>query len=310
MIHQSILELIGGTPLLHLPKISKKCGANIYAKMEMMQPTGSVKARTALNMILEAEKSGMLKKDSIIVEATSGNQGIALAMIGAVKGYKVKIVMPENMSIERKKIIQGYGAEIICTPAGSNIGEAIQTAKELTIKMAKEDERVFLPKQFDNANNPLAHSNFTALEILNQMEGRQIDGFTCGFGTGGTFTGVARVLKAKNPNTTFTIAEPENAAIIKGLTISHHNQQGIGDGFIPSIMDTKFIDDINIVTDGEAEDTARMLAREEGILCGVSSGTNVFSAMKMASKLNSNANIITLICDTGERYLSTTLFKD
>lgn len=303
----NILDAIGRTPLVCLGRISPDGGASIYAKVECLNPGGSIKTRTALGMIEAAERAGQLKADSIIVEVTSGNQGIAMAMIGAVKGYKVRIIMPENMSVERQKLIRAYGAEIVLTPAGASITEAIEGALAVAHRMAADDKRVFLPRQFENENNPAIHRSTTAQEILAQFDGT-IDAFVSGFGTGGTITGIGEILKAANPNMRVVVAEPDKAAILAGGDIGHHVQQGIGDGVIPPILNRDVIDDIVLVSDEDACAASRRLAREEGILSGVSSGTNICAALKVAAKLGPGKSIVTILPDTGERYLSTDLF--
>ncbi|MDR7866496.1 MAG: cysteine synthase A [Sporomusaceae bacterium] len=303
----TILDAVGKTPLVYLGRTSPAGGAKIYAKVECVNPGGSIKTRTALGMIEAAERAGQLKLDSVIVEVTSGNQGIAMAMIGAVKGYKVRIVMPENMSVERQKLIKAYGAEIILTPAGASITEAIESALAVAGEMAAKDSRVFLPRQFENVNNPDIHRRTTGQEILAQMTG-PVDAFVAGFGTGGTITGIGEVLKKAYPGVMIIAAEPDNAAILAGKPIGHHVQQGIGDGVIPPILNRDIIDDLVLVSDDEACETARRLAREEGILCGVSSGTNACAAIKIAQKLGPGKSVVTVLPDTGERYLSTCLF--
>lgn len=304
----NVLEVVGRTPLIYLRRTSPAGGAQIFAKLEAVNPGGSIKTRTAMGMIEAAEQSGLLKPDSVIVEVTSGNQGIAMAMIGAVKGYKVKIVMPENMSVERRKLIQAYGAEVILTPAGNDIGEAIETALGVAYELAARDSRVFMPKQFENPANPSIHRTTTAQEILEQLD-RPIDALIAGFGTGGTITGIGEVLKAAYPNMKVFAAEPENAAILAGGKIGHHVQQGIGDGLIPLIMNTAIVDDMVIVSDEDAIQAARHLACAEGLLCGVSSGTNVCAAIRVAEKLGPGKTVVTILPDTGERYLSTDLYK-
>ena len=303
----SILDVVGKTPLLYLKKISPVGGARIFAKVESLNPGGSIKTRTALAMVETAEREGRLQRDSILVEVTSGNQGIAMAMIGAVKGYKVRIIMPENMSVERQKLIKAYGAEIILTPAGSSIGEAIESALAVARKMAADDPRVFLPRQFENLANPEIHRQATGREILEQMN-EPVDAFVSGFGTGGTITGIGEVIKAKFPQAKIFVAEPDNAAILAGGVIGHHVQQGIGDGIIPPILNRNIIDEIILVSDECAMDAARDLAAKEGVLGGVSSGTNVCAAIRIAEKIGPGKNIVTILPDTGERYLSTGLF--
>ena len=304
----NVLEAVGRTPLVYLRRISPTGGAQIFGKLEAVNPGGSIKTRTAMGMIEAAEQAGLLKPDSVIVEVTSGNQGIAMAMIGAVKGYQVKIVMPENMSIERRKLIQAYGAEVILTPAGHDIGEAIDTALSVACELAAKDPRIFMPKQFENPANPAIHRSTTAQEILAQLD-RPIDALVAGFGTGGTITGIGEVLKEAFPNIRIYAAEPDNAAILAGGKIGHHVQQGIGDGLIPPIMNTGIVDDMVLVSDEDAINTSRRLARMEGLLCGVSSGTNVCASIRVAEKLGPGKTIVTILPDTGERYLSTELYK-
>lgn len=282
---KSILESIGQTPLVELQRLGKEEGCRIFGKVESFNPSGSIKARTALRMIEEAEKSGALKPGATIMEATSGNQGIALAMIGAAKGYKVRIVMPESMSAERRSLIKGYGAEVILAPRGKDIKEEIEGALNLMLDYASKDSTVFLPRQFENPENPRAHEIGTGKEIIEQMGELSIHGFTSGFGTGGTISGVGRILLSHYPDVRIAVAEPDQAAILSDLPIGHHSQQGIGDGVIPVILDQSVITDIILVTDEQAEETARQLASKEGILCGVSSGTNVFAAIELAKKL-------------------------
>ncbi|MCX7781729.1 MAG: cysteine synthase A [Negativicutes bacterium] len=304
----NVLAAVGRTPLIYLRRISPAAGAQIFAKLEAVNPGGSIKSRTALGMIEAAEEAGLLRPDSIIVEVTSGNQGIAMAMIGAVKGYKVKIVMPENMSVERRKLIQAYGAEVILTPAGSDIGEAIETALGVAREMAAKDPRIFMPRQFENPANPAIHRRTTAQEILAQLD-RPIDALVAGFGTGGTITGIGEVLKEAYPHIRIFAAEPDNAAILAGGKIGHHIQQGIGDGLIPPIMNTGLVDDQILVADADALTMARRLAQAEGLLCGVSSGTNVWASVRVAEMLGPGKTVVTILPDTGERYLSTELFK-
>lgn len=306
---KNILSSIGNTPLVELQRIGKEQGCRIFCKVESHNPGGSIKSRTALKMIEEAEKSGTLKPGATIMEATSGNQGIALAMIGAVKGYKVRIVMPASMSIERQTLIRSYGAEVILAPKGKDIQEEIEGALQLMNEIAATDSAVFMPRQFENPANPLAHYEGTGKEILTQIGDCKIDGFVAGFGTGGTLTGVGEALLERYPHLRIAAAEPDQAAILADLPMGHHRQQGIGDGVIPIILKTEIITDLFLVTDQEAEDMARRLAKEEGILSGVSSGTNVSAALKLAEKMKGNPVIVTVLPDTGERYLSTGLYK-
>ena len=279
----------------------------MLVKFEWLNVGGSIKSRTAYNMIIDAEKRGALTKDSIIVEPTSGNQGIGLALVGAVRGYKVKIIMPDSVSEERRKLVRHYGAEVILVHDGGNIGLCIEECLELALKMKQEDPRVFVPQQFENPANPAVQRDVTAREILMQVDG-PIHGFCSGIGTGGTITGIGEVLKAENPEMTIWAAEPENAAILSGGLIGTHVQMGIGDGIIPEILNRSIIDDVCIVTDDEALEAARELAKREGILCGISSGTNVVAAVKLAKKLGKGKTVVTVLPDTAERYFSTPLF--
>ncbi len=303
MLYQSILEAIGKTPLVQLQSFSRQSGCRILAKAECVNPGGSVKSRTAYWMVRCAMEQGLIGAESILVEATSGNQGIGLAMVGAALGIKVRIVMPENMSVERRKMMAAYGAEVVLTPAGKDIGEAIQFAVQAAQKMERDDPKVFWVNQFKNCDNPSAHRETTAQEILADA-GSPIDAFVSGIGTGGTITGIGQVLKSRFPNCVVAAAEPENAAILSGGRLGHHIQQGIGDGLIPDVLDRSVIDRVIIVSDHNALDTARRLARQEGLFVGVSSGTNVWTAMKLAEQMGPNKTIVTLLPDGGERYLS------
>ncbi|MBE6537660.1 MAG: cysteine synthase A [Ruminococcaceae bacterium] len=307
MIYNSILDAMGNTPIIRLQHMTSENDAEILVKFEGLNVGGSIKTRTAYNMILDAEKKGLLNKESIIVEPTSGNQGIGLALVGAVRGYKVKIIMPDSVSEERRKLVRHYGAEVILVHDSGNIGLCIEECLNLAIKMKSEDSRVFVPQQFENPANTEIQRNATAREILEQVDG-SIHGFCSGIGTGGTITGIGEVLKAANPDMTIWAIEPENAAILSGGLIGTHVQMGIGDGIIPEILNRDIIDDICIVTDDEALDTARKLASKEGILCGISSGTNVAAAIKMARKLGRGKTVVTVLPDTAERYFSTPLF--
>ncbi len=307
-IAEDILEAIGGTPLVKLRRIGAETGARILVKIESMNPGGSIKSRTAWWMIEQAERSGKLRPDSIIVEPTSGNQGIGIAMVAAVKGYRVRIIMPECMSKERQALIRAYGAEVVLTPSGDNIGETIDACLSTARKMAAEDPRVFVPQQFENPNNPDVHRRSTGREILEAVDG-QIDAFVAGIGTGGTITGVGEILRDANPQVRIVAAEPTNAAILQGCCIGIHHQEGIGDGLIPAILNREIITDLITVSDEDAITTTRRLAREEGILAGVSSGTNAWAAVEMAKRLGPGSTIVTVLADTGERYLSTNLFS-
>lgn len=302
-VADTILEAIGNTPLIKLNKITNGCPAQILAKVEIVNPSGSAKARTALGMILAAEKKGILNPNSVIVEPTSGNQGIALAMVGAVRGYRTIIVIPESMSIERQKIIKAYGAEVVLTPAEQDVGGAVKKAKEIVSTIPG----AWMPNQFENADNPQYHAETTAQEILEQLD-RPIDALVAGVGTGGTLVGVARVLKRQFPQLKVYAVEPANSAVIAGKPAGPHKLQGIGDGFIPEILDMDILDAPIPVTDEDAINTARQLARDEGLLAGISSGAAVWAACKVGKKLGAGKNVLTFIVDTGERYLSTELF--
>ncbi len=307
MIYNNILEAMGSTPLIRLSKIVPEDSAEILVKYEGLNVGGSIKTRTAYNMIKDAEKKGKITKDTIIVEPTSGNQGIGLALVGAVKGYKTKIVMPDSVSIERKKLVEHYGAEVILIHDEGNIGECIEECLNTALRMAEEDSNVFIPQQFENEANPTVHRHHTALEILEQTAG-PIHGFCSGIGTGGTITGIGEVLKAQYPDLEIWAVEPENAAILAGGNIGTHLQMGIGDGLIPPILNTEIYNDICIITDEEAIGTAKALAKEEGLMCGISSGTNVAAALKLAKKLGKGKTVVTVLPDTAERYFSTPLF--
>lgn len=267
-----------------------------------------MKTRTAYNMICEAEKQGVLKPDSIIVEPTSGNQGIGLALVGAVKGYKTVIIMPDSVSRERKLLVEHYGAKVILIHDAGNIGDCIDECLRTAKKMARENPRVFVPQQFENPANPMAHRHHTGLEILEQVAG-PIDGFCSGIGTGGTITGIGETLKALNPKIRIWAVEPENAAILAGGTVGTHIQMGIGDGVVPEVLNQEIYDSIYIVTDDEALQTAKDLARKEGLMCGISSGTNVAAALKLAHELGEGKTVVTILPDTAERYFSTPLFE-
>ena len=309
MIYDNILQAIGHTPMIRLNKMTNEDSAEVLVKFEALNVGGSIKTRTALNMIEQAEKEGLITKDSIIVEPTSGNQGIGLALVGAVKGYRTIIIMPDSVSEERRKLVRHYGAEVKLIHDAGDIGACIDECLQTALKMAQKDPKIFVPQQFANINNTLAHKNHTALEIMEQVAG-PIHGFCSGIGTGGTITGIGEVLKAGNPEIEIWAVEPENAAILAGGTIGTHLQMGIGDGIIPDILNRSIYDDIYIVTDKEALDTAKDLARLEGIMCGISSGTNVAAALKLAKKLGKGKTVVTILPDTAERYFSTPLFQE
>lgn len=309
MVYNNVLEAIGHTPMIKLNEMNDENSAEVLVKFEGLNVGGSIKTRTAYNMITEAEKQGIIHKDTIIVEPTSGNQGIGLALIGAVKGYKTIIIMPDSVSEERRKLVKHYGAEVILIHDAGNIGDCIDECLQTALKMAAEDKNVFVPQQFENPANPMVHRHHTALEILEQVAGN-IDGFCSGIGTGGTITGIGEVLKAQNPNITIWAVEPENAAILAGGNIGTHLQMGIGDGVIPAILNQKIYDDICVITDEEAIQTAKDLACKEGLMCGISSGTNVCAALKMAKVLGKGKTVVTVLPDTAERYFSTPLFEN
>jgi len=307
MIYNNVLEALGETPMIRLNRMGDKDGAEILVKYEGLNVGGSIKTRTAMNMILEAEKQGLLNENSIIVEPTSGNQGIGLALVGAVKKYRTIIIMPDSVSEERKKLVEHYGAEVITIHDAGNIGACIQACLDTAVEMAKKDKNVFIPQQFENPANPMVHKHYTALEILEQVAG-PIHGFCSGIGTGGTITGIGETLKAINPDIEIWAVEPQNAAILAGGTIGTHLQMGIGDGLIPDVLNTKIYNDICVISDEEAIKTAKDLARLEGLMCGISSGTNVAAAIKLARKLGKGKTVVTVLPDTAERYFSTPLF--
>ena len=309
MICNNILEAMGNTPMIRLQHMTDDDSAEILVKFEGLNVGGSIKTRTAYNMIVDAENRGLIHKDTIIVEPTSGNQGIGLALVGAVRGYQTKIIMPDSVSEERRKLVKHYGAEVILVHDAGNIGDCIQECVEIAQKMQEEDSRVFVPQQFENPANPQIHRDRTALEILEQVDG-SIDGFCSGIGTGGTITGIGETLKEKNPNMEIWAVEPRDAAILSGGSIGTHVQMGIGDGVIPAILNQEIYNDICIIEDDEALQVSKDLAAKEGILCGISSGTNVAAALKMAKKLGKGKTIVTVLPDTAERYFSTPLFDD
>lgn len=308
MICKNTLEAIGGTPLVRLNRMTDADSAEVLVKFEGVNVGGSIKTRTAYNMILTAERKGLLREGSIVVEPTSGNQGIGLAMICAVRGYRAVIIMPDSVSEERRKLVHHYGAEVVLVHDDGDIGKCIRTCTELAEKMAREDERVYVPQQFDNPANTEAHLMHTAVEILEQA-GKPIHGFCSGIGTGGTITGIGKMLKSENPDIEIWAVEPENAAILSGGSVGTHLQMGIGDGVIPKILDRTIYDEICVVTDSEALETAKALAKREGLLVGISSGTNVAAALKLAKKLGRGKTVVTVLPDTAERYYSTPLFE-
>lgn len=309
MIYNNVLEAVGHTPMIRLNNIVDEDSAEILVKFEALNVGGSIKTRTALNMIEEAEAAGLINKESIIVEPTSGNQGIGLALVGAVKGYRTIIIMPDSVSEERRKLVRHYGAEVKLIHDAGDIGACIDECLQTALNMAKKNPKVFVPQQFENPNNTMAHKKHTALEMMEQVA-KPIHGFCSGIGTGGTLTGIGEVLKAQYPNLEIWAVEPENAAILAGGTIGTHLQMGIGDGIIPAILNKDIYDNIYIVKDDEALDTAKKLARYEGLMCGISSGTNVAAALKLAKKLGKGKTVVTVLPDTAERYFSTPLFGE
>ena len=309
MIYNTILDAIGHTPMIRLQRMGDPDGAQILVKYEGLNVGGSIKTRTAYNMIVEAEKQGKIHKNTVIVEPTSGNQGIGLALVGAVRGYKTIIIMPDSVSRERKLLVEHYGAKVILIHDAGNIGDCIAECVKTAQKMAEEDENVFIPQQFENEANPKAHRHHTAMEIMEQVAG-PIDGFCSGIGTGGTITGIGEVLKAQNPSIVIWAVEPENAAILAGGTVGTHLQMGIGDGLIPKILNKNIYEDICVISDEEAIQTAKDLARLEGLMCGISSGTNVAAAIRLAKKLGKGKTVVTVLPDTAERYFTTPLFEE
>jgi len=307
MICNNTLDALGNTPMIRLTRMGDENSAQILVKFEGLNVGGSIKTRTAYNMIVEAEKKGLINEDTIIVEPTSGNQGIGLALVGAVRGYKTKIIMPDSVSEERRKLVRHYGAEVILIHDAGNIGECIDECVKTALRMQEENSNIFVPQQFENPANPEIQRKQTGIEILNQVGGA-IHGFCSGIGTGGTITGIGETLKEANPDITIWAVEPEHAAILSGGSIGTHLQMGIGDGLIPQILNQSIYSDICIIKDEEAIQTAKDLASKEGIMCGISSGTNVAAAIKLAKKLGKGKTVVTVLPDTAERYFSTPLF--
>lgn len=303
-VANSITELIGQTPLVKLNRLVGSEDADIYLKLEFFNPGSSVKDRIALSMIEDAEKDGRLKSGMTIVEPTSGNTGIGLAMVAAAKGYQTLLVMPDTMSIERRNLLRAYGAELVLTPGSEGMKGAVNKANEL----ATENEGYFMPQQFENEANPKIHRETTGRELVEQV-GDQVDAFVAGIGTGGTITGAGQVLKEKFPNVHIIAVEPKDSAILSGGNPGPHKIQGIGANFVPDILDTEIYDEIITVANEEAFDIARRLAKEEGILGGISSGAAVFAALKVARQLGKGKKVFAVIPDNGERYLSTALFQ-
>lgn len=307
-IFLSAEELIGNTPLLKLSNIEKEFNleANLLAKVEFLNPAGSIKDRVAREMIDEAEKEGLLKQGSVIIEPTSGNTGIGLASIGAIRGYEVIIVMPDSMSVERQKIMKGYGAKLVLTDGSKGMKGAIEKAEELS----KNIPNSFIPSQFTNNANPTAHKKTTAIEIYRDTDGK-VDVFVAGVGTGGTLTGVGEYLKEKNSNIKVVAVEPKNSPMLSKGFSGSHKIQGIGANFVPKILNTKIYDEVITVSDDDAYEMVRILGKKEGILVGISSGANLWASIQIAKRPeNKGKNIVLILPDTGDRYLSTTLFDD
>ncbi|MBQ6569679.1 MAG: cysteine synthase A [Clostridia bacterium] len=309
-VYSNILEAVGHTPVVRLGRLVPETYAQVLVKFEGLGVGGSIKTRTALNMIEAAERAGLITPGKTkIVEPTSGNQGIGLALVGAVKGYKVTAIMPDSVSGERFSLMRHYGADIILVPDNGDIGECIENCVKKAEEMRDADPDVFIPQQFENQNNPEVHRLKTASEILADID-IPIDGFCSGIGTGGTLTGIGEVLRERYPDITIWAVEPENAAVLAGGGIGTHLQMGIGDGIIPKILNTDIYDKICIISDDEALRTAQKLARLEGLMCGISSGSNVAAALKLAKKLGKGKTVFTVLPDTAERYFSTKLFSD
>lgn len=309
MVYDNVLAAMGNTPMIRLSHMVEPDSAQVLVKYEGLNVGGSIKTRTAYNMIAKAEEEGLIGPDTVIVEPTSGNQGIGLALIGAVKGYQTVIIMPDSVSEERRKLVRHYGAQVVLVHDDGNIGDCIEQCLKMAMKMQAENPKVYVPQQFMNPANPMVHRIQTAQEILEQVGG-PIDGFCSGVGTGGTITGIGETLKEKNPQIVIWAVEPQNAAILAGGTVGTHLQMGIGDGLIPENLNQKIYDDIYIVSDEEAIQTAKDLARLEGLMCGISSGTNVAAALKLAKKLGKGKTVVTVLPDTAERYFSTPLFEN
>ena len=308
MVCNNILEAMGNTPIIKLQHMTSENDADILVKFEGLNVGGSIKTRTAYNMIKDAMDKGLINENTIIVEPTSGNQGIGLALVGAVLGIKVKIVMPDSVSEERRMLVEHYGAEVILVHDAGNIGDCIEECLNIALTMKAESDNVFVPQQFENPANPEIQRIGTGREILDQVNG-PIHGFCSGIGTGGTITGIGETLKSENPDILIWAVEPENAAILSGGSIGTHVQMGIGDGLIPDILNTEIYNDVCIIKDEEALQASKDLASKEGIMCGISSGTNVAAAMRMAKILGKGKTVVTVLPDTAERYFSTPLFE-
>ncbi|MCG3777455.1 MAG: Cysteine synthase [Nitrospira sp.] len=298
-LHKDITELIGRTPLVRLNRLSPAGGATIYGKAEFFNPGGSIKDRICLNMINEAERLGHLKPGGTIVEPTSGNTGIGLALVSAVRGYKLILVMPESMSMERASLLSSYGAQLVLTPAWEGMKGAIREAESIIT----QNPSYFMPNQFSNPANPAMHKKTTAIEILESLDGK-IDAFVVAVGTGGTITGCGELFKERNPNVKIIAVEPTGSPVLSGGEPGPHKIQGIGSGFIPKVLNRAILDRVITVTDDEAYQTAKQLSKKEGLLVGISAGANVFAAQKVAQELGPDKNVVTILCDTGERYIS------
>jgi cysteine synthase A len=298
-LHKDITELIGRTPLVRLNRLSPPGGATIYGKVEFFNPGGSVKDRICLNMIDEAERLGLLKPGGTIVEPTSGNTGIGLALVAAVRGYKLILVMPESMSMERASLLSSYGAQLVLTPAWEGMKGSIREAESIIA----QNPSYFMPDQFSNPANPAMHKKTTANEILESLAGK-IDAFVAAVGTGGTITGCGELFKERNPNVQVIAVEPSGSPVLSGGEPGPHKIQGIGAGFVPKVLNRAILDRVMTVTDDEAYQTAKQLSKKEGLLVGISAGANVFAAQKVAQELGPGKNVVTILCDTGERYIS------
>ena len=297
--HKEITELIGNTPLVRLNRLSKPGSATIYGKVEFFNPGGSVKDRICLNMINEAERQGKLQPGGTIVEPTSGNTGIGLALVAAVRGYNLILVMPESMSMERASLLSSYGAQLVLTPAWEGMKGSIKEAESILA----QNPSYFMPDQFSNPANPAIHRTTTAVEIWDALDGK-VDALVAAVGTGGTITGCGEVFKEKNPNVQVIAVEPATSPVLSGGDPGPHKIQGIGAGFVPKVLNQKILDRVITVTDDEAYHTAKLLSKKEGLLVGISAGANVFAAQKVAEELGPNKNVVTILCDTGERYIS------
>ncbi|MCB9799829.1 MAG: cysteine synthase A [Candidatus Omnitrophica bacterium] len=299
LVGQTVLDLICNTPLVKINKLTNSNTATLYGKLESMNPGGSVKDRICFSMICDAEEKGLIKQDTLIVEPTSGNTGIGLALVCAVKGYRLILTMPDTMSIERRQLLKRYGAELVLTPGAEGMKGAIAKAQEI----AKENDNSFIPQQFANPANPKIHRERTAEEIWTALDGK-VDAFVSGVGTGGTITGCGEVFKKRNPNVKIVAVEPKNSPVLSGGSPGKHKIQGIGAGFVPDVMNRQIVDQVITVDDQDAWQTALDLAKREGILSGISSGAILWAALQVCKELGPGKNVVAIICDTGERYLS------